>query len=149
MGDRPKRKKLGDRCDDLDVLRKLLHTGGVSMVGLRKLLSKMNTTGFTTETLQGRRILSEANSERFPNDVWSHHWSTCWQIIIAQQGNTCGPHITLGRFKHLRCVVKMPLKSGGSFDWEFVDPNKLLTSIVGHSPGLTKLYTEAWGVHLT
>jgi hypothetical protein len=62
MGDRPKRLKL----DDLDVLRKLLHTGGVSMAGLRKLISKMKTAGFTAETLQGRRILSEANSERLP-----------------------------------------------------------------------------------
>jgi hypothetical protein len=66
MGDRPKRLKLDDRCDDLDVLRKLLHTGGVSMVGLRKLISKMKTAGFTAETLHGRRILSEANSERLP-----------------------------------------------------------------------------------
>ncbi len=66
MGDRPKRHKLGDRSDDLDVLRKLLHTGGVSMVGLRKLISTMKTAGFTAETLQGRRMLSEANSERLP-----------------------------------------------------------------------------------
>jgi hypothetical protein len=66
MGDRPKRPKLGDRSDDLGVLRKLLHTGGVSMVGLRKLISKMKTSGFTAETLQGRKILSEANSERLP-----------------------------------------------------------------------------------
>jgi hypothetical protein len=66
MGDRPKRPKLGDRCDDLGVLRKLLHTGGVSMVGLRNLLSKMKTTGFTAETLQGRNVLSEANSVRLP-----------------------------------------------------------------------------------
>jgi hypothetical protein len=66
MGDRPKRPKLDDRCDDLGVLRKLLHTGGVSMVGLRKLLSKMKTAGFTAETLQGRNMMSEANSERLP-----------------------------------------------------------------------------------
>jgi hypothetical protein len=66
MGDRPKRHKLGDRSDDLDVLRKLLHTGGVSMVGLRKLISTMKTAGFTEETFQGRRMLSEANSERLP-----------------------------------------------------------------------------------
>jgi hypothetical protein len=66
MGDRPKRPKLGDRCDYLDVLREMLHTGGVSTVGLRQLLSKMKTSGFTAETLQGRRIMSEANSERLP-----------------------------------------------------------------------------------
>jgi hypothetical protein len=66
MADRSKRPKLGDRCDDLDVLRKLLHTGGVSMVGLRKLISTMKTVGFTAETLQGRHHLSEANSERPP-----------------------------------------------------------------------------------
>jgi hypothetical protein len=66
MGDRPKRPKLGDRCADLNVLRQLLHTGGVSMVGLRQLLSKMRTTGFTAETRQGRKFVSEANSERLP-----------------------------------------------------------------------------------
>jgi hypothetical protein len=71
-----------------------------------------------------------------------------WQTIIAQHGETRGPHIALGRFNNLRCGVDMPLKSGGSFDWQFVDPNKLLTSIVGQSPGLSELYTEALGVHL-
>jgi hypothetical protein len=82
-------------------------------------------------------------------------WSTCfavlcndglpWHTIIAQQGETCVPHITLGRFNNLRCGVDMPLKSGGSFHWEFVDPNKLLASIVEHSPGLSDLYTQALG----
>jgi hypothetical protein len=63
---RPKRARLGDRCDDLDVLRNLLHTGGVSMLGLRKLLSKMKTSGFTAETRRGRNVMNEANSERLP-----------------------------------------------------------------------------------
>ena len=74
-----------------------------------------------------------------------------WQTIIAQHGETRGPHIALGRFNNLRCGVDMPLKSGGSFHWEFADPNKLLASIVGHSPGLSELYTQAFfwgGVHL-
>jgi hypothetical protein len=67
------------------------------------------------------------------------------QTIIAQPGETCVPHITLGRFNNLRCGVDMPLKSGGSFHWDFVDPNKLLASIVEHSPGLSELYTQALG----
>jgi hypothetical protein len=66
MGDRPKRPKLDNRSDDLGVLRKLLHTGGVSMRGLKTLISKMKTAGFTAETMQGRQSLSEANSERLP-----------------------------------------------------------------------------------
>ena len=66
MGDRPKRPKLDDRRHELDVLRKLLHTGGVSMLGLKTLISKMKTAGFTAENMQGRQILSEANSERLP-----------------------------------------------------------------------------------
>jgi hypothetical protein len=66
MGDRPKRPKLDNRSDDLGVLRTLLHTGGVSMRGLKMLLNKMKTAGFTAETMQSTRSLTEANSERLP-----------------------------------------------------------------------------------
>jgi hypothetical protein len=86
-----------------------------------------------------------------PNNVWSTCFALLcndvlpWETIIAQQVETCVPHITLRRFNKLRFGVDMPLKSGGSFYWEFVDPNKLLASIIEHSPGLSELYTQALG----
>jgi hypothetical protein len=36
------------------------------MVGLRKLISTMQTAGFTPDTLHGKNKFSEANSARLP-----------------------------------------------------------------------------------
>ena len=43
----------------------------------------------------------------------------------------------------------MPLTTGGSFEWEFADPGKLLANMVARSPALNKLFADVAYPHLT
>lgn len=47
------------------------------------------------------------------------------------------------RFRAVRHTLQMPLTAGGTFTWEFADPNALLASMVAHSRQLNALFTEA------
>ena len=44
----------------------------------------------------------------------------------------------------LKCCVELPLASGGSWRWDFLDPCKLLAALVESSPALQALYAQAW-----
>lgn len=50
-------------------------------------------------------------------------------------------------FDQLRRVVALPRVGGGTVDWEFADPNKLLARAVERSPMLSKLYADALKQH--
>jgi hypothetical protein len=47
----------------------------------------------------------------------------------------------------VRCVETMPLTVGGSFEWEFADPGKLLANMVARSPALNNLFAETASRH--
>jgi hypothetical protein len=47
------------------------------------------------------------------------------------------------RFMSVRCVETLKLTNGGTFDWEFADPGRLLASMVDHSLALNSLFAEA------
>jgi hypothetical protein len=47
----------------------------------------------------------------------------------------------------VRCVETMPLTTGGTFEWEFADPGKLLANMVDRSPALNLLFAEAASKH--
>jgi hypothetical protein len=67
MEGRAKRPRLGGSSDDRDALRQLLHTGAVSMRGLKKIMGMLNASGMPIEEQQfGTNKLQEANLERLP-----------------------------------------------------------------------------------
>jgi hypothetical protein len=67
MEGRAKRPRLSGSSDDRDALRKLLHTGAVSMRGLKKIMGMLNASGLSIEEQHfGRHQLLEANNERLP-----------------------------------------------------------------------------------
>ena len=43
-----------------------------------------------------------------------------------------------------RCIVDVPLTKGGNLQWEYMDPCKLVATMVRVSPGLQSVYTNAW-----
>ena len=72
--------------------------------------------------------------------TWFVHYGIAWISIMDYDD---GPNITSFRFVSLRHIEHVPLAHGGKFEWEFADPNRLLASIVEHSPGLTAMYADA------
>ena len=67
MEGRAKRPRLSGSSDDRDALRQLLHTGAVSMRGLKKIMGMINASGLSLEEQQfGTNKLHEANRERLP-----------------------------------------------------------------------------------
>lgn len=46
-------------------------------------------------------------------------------------------------FLELRCIVDLPLKTGGTIVWEFVDPTALLQRAVDTCPKLQALFAKA------
>lgn len=46
-------------------------------------------------------------------------------------------------FQRHRVVDRMPLLSGGDFQWEYMAPNRWLASLVDRSPGLQELFDVA------
>ena len=65
MAARDKRPKLSGSSDDRDTVRKLLHTGAVSMKGLKNILGTIKASGLSLEqeTISMHQLL-EANNER-------------------------------------------------------------------------------------
>ena len=64
MAARAKRPKLSGSSDDRDTVRQLLHTGTVSMKGLKKILGTIKASGFALEqeTISSHLLL-EANNQ--------------------------------------------------------------------------------------
>jgi hypothetical protein len=50
-------------------------------------------------------------------------------------------------FQSLCCSEELPLQSGGSWKWEYLDPNKLFASRVAASPAVASLVAEAIRSH--
>lgn len=48
------------------------------------------------------------------------------------------------KFEEIRHSVELPLAEGGSWVWHFLDPAKLLASLIAESASLQRLYTQAW-----
>ncbi len=46
-------------------------------------------------------------------------------------------------FTALRCCEEIPLASGGNWEWEYLDPNRLLQARVEQVPSAAALFTEA------
>jgi hypothetical protein len=67
MATRAKRPKLSGSSDDRDILRQLLHTGTVSMTGLKEIVGVIKASGLSLEQqLMSTHQLHEANNERLP-----------------------------------------------------------------------------------
>jgi len=49
----------------------------------------------------------------------------------------------LDTYNSIRRVATLPLKSGGNWEWEYLDPNKLLCVALGASTQLTDLFASA------
>lgn len=49
----------------------------------------------------------------------------------------------LCRFLRLRCIEEVPLAGGGTFHWEFANPNELLADAVRNSEPLAALFKRA------
>lgn len=52
--------------------------------------------------------------------------------------------INTSEFSRLCRTEQMPLKSGGTFDWKFLDPNKLLAAMVERQPVFHDHVAEAY-----
>ena len=142
---------------EVEGLRRLLHTGSISTQGLTKLLSEVAKLQLSDDAQIGRRALGELNSERhlvcfhagfvmYPRCQTNRSHglyimvSQTWFSIMDYDD---GPNLQSFRFVSLRHIEHVPLAHGGNFEWEFADPNRLLASIVEHSPGLTAMYADA------
>ena len=67
MAARAKRPKLSGSSDDRDALRQLLHTGFLSMRGLKKIMGMISASGLSLEEQHfGHHKLQEAKRERLP-----------------------------------------------------------------------------------
>ena len=64
MAGEAKRPRLSGSSGDRDVLRQLLHTGSVSMNGLKKLMGIIKASGLSPDEEFGLNKLRQANSER-------------------------------------------------------------------------------------
>ena len=65
MDGEAKRPRLSGSSGERDVLRQLLHTGTVSMTGLKKLMGIVKASGLSPGEEFGMTNLCQANSERF------------------------------------------------------------------------------------
>ena len=98
------------RKSSVEVLQRLLHTGGVSQLGLKSLLKEIRTLDNDDIASASRRALHDAN---------------------------------LGAFKELASSKQMPLEAGGSWEWKFLDPNRLLADRAEGDHRLQALFVEA------
>ena len=48
------------------------------------------------------------------------------------------------KFEEIRHSVELPLTEGGTCMWHFLDPAKLLATLIEESPASQRLYTQAW-----
>ena len=100
-----RKRKLDDA--ELSGLRKVLHTGGISMQGLEQLLKALRDAG-----------IHDASS------------------VDIRRANAV-------EFEHVRYFLPMPLITGGTWDWEFADPCKLLQVALERSQTLQPLFSHA------
>jgi hypothetical protein len=66
MAARAKRPRHSGSSDDRDILRQLLHTGAVSMTGLKNIVGIIKASGLSLEKQLSMHQLHEANNERLP-----------------------------------------------------------------------------------
>ena len=52
-------------------------------------------------------------------------------------------YMNVGAFLQVRHAEELPLIAGGSWTWEFADPNRLLSLLVHESPALQDLFEQA------
>jgi hypothetical protein len=64
MAGEAKRPRLSGSSGERDVLRQMLHTGTISMTGLKKLMGVVKACGLSPDEEFGMNKLRQANSER-------------------------------------------------------------------------------------